>query len=313
MNELSQDMSPGMDMNITLEREDLADAVRSMALLANLSISMWSGERTDHQVGAKIKHDAGAVGNTGRYIKHLLAGCDTQLKDLRGAYTAARTVHYKLTLPWVSDPQADRQAGPRLLPNALFLNYIGEMGRLQTAATDKLTTFIHDYPALAVQAQANLAGLGKPEDYPAPEQVKASFRLHFDFEPIPPASAFANLPEQALKALSKGLARRQQSAAGAAQAAMWERVREQVGHLASRLSDPEAAFKENTIDNVRELITLLPGFNCTLDPRVDEVVEDIKRMLMGTSAQEIRKFADTRKDVAAQARALGDKLTQWQV
>lgn len=315
MNELSQDVNLAPMDNLstisTIERQDLADAVRSMALLANLSISLWSGERTDAQIGAKLKHDAGAVGNAGRYIKNLLAGCDKELKELRGAYTAARTVHYKLTLPWVADPHAERNQGPRLLPNLLFQQYISEMGRLRTVATDKLTQFIHDYPGLVTQAQANLAGLAKAEDYPTPEQVEASFKLHFDFEPIPPASAFPNLPEDALRALSRGLQRRQQVAASSAQASMWERVREHVGHLAARLGDPDALFKEATVDNVRELMTLLPGFNCTLDPRVDEVLADIKQMLAGVSAQEIRKFPATRKDVAAQAKALDDKLQQW--
>lgn len=309
MNQMTESQTPPVETK--LSRGDLADAVRSMGLLANLTISLWSGERTDPKIGARLKADAGAVGNTGRYIKNLLAGCDTELKDLRGAYTTARTLHYRLTLPWVSDPHADRQSGPRLLPNLLFQQYISEMGKLRIAAHNKLTTFIHDYPRLVQQAQANLAGLAKAEDYPSVEDVEKSFKLHFDFEPIPPASAFPNLPDDALVALSKGLQKRQEAAALTAQNAMWERVREHVGHLADRLGNPEALFKENTVENVRELVTLLPGFNCTNDPRVGEVIADIRVMLDGVSTHEIRKTSGTRQDIATQAKALDEKIASW--
>lgn len=299
-------------MDMQVEQRDLADAVRSMGLLADLTINMWSGERTDASIGARVKADAGAVGNTGRYIKNLMAGCDDKLKDLRSAYASARTTHYKLTLPWIANPQeGTRMQGPRLLPNLLFDRYITELSALRNSATQKLGDFVAEYPDLIQRAMNNLGGMAKPEDYPSQAQIQTSFKFNFDFTPIPPTSAFPNLPPHALKALSNALHRRQQSSALQAQAAMWERVREQVNHLAERLKDPDATFKSASVDNVRELITLLPGYNVTSDERVTEITGDIDNMLRGIAASDIRKDNSLRKAVANDAIAITDKLNQW--
>jgi hypothetical protein len=294
-----------------VSREDLTEAVRATALLADLTVSLWSGERTDRTLSDKIKDDAGAIGNTGRYLKNLLAGCDNQLKAVRGAYAGARHVHYKLTLPWVNNPSADRQTGPRLLPNLLFERYLTEMSKLKRDANHQLDQFVDAYPDLIVRAQANLAGLAKPEDYPTQEQVRALFKLSFDFTPIPAATAFTGLPDGMIERLGAQLRKRQEAAVAASQATMWERVRTSVGHLVERLTDPEKIFKSVTIDGVKELIVLLPGFNCAGDDRVTTVVEDIKRMLHDVSAEQLRKNESVRSDVVKQAHALNAKLDKW--
>jgi hypothetical protein len=300
-----------MEDTPAISRADMADAVRSTSLLADLTISVWSGERTDKKLSEQLKQDNNAVGNTGRYIKNLLAGCDTQLKEVRAAYTAARLVHYKLTLPWVSNPNAERLTGPRLLPNALFEGYLTEMSRLKRQAEDQLARFLEIYPSLVVQAQANLGGMANAADYPGEDEVKSAFKLSFDFEPIPASTAFSGLPEAFIEKLAAGLRRKQLAAAQQAEGAMWDRVKDAIGHLADRLTQPDAMFKASTVEGVRELITLLPGFNCTGDPRVTTVVADIQSMLTGVDAKSLRRNSDEREDVRRQAQAITDKLSEW--
>jgi hypothetical protein len=291
--------------------EDMTEAVRATATLVDLSLSLWSGERTDRIVGARIKEDAGAVGNTGRYLKNLLAGCDNKLKEVRAAYALARAAHYNLTLPWVSDPTAQRAVGPRLLPNALFVPYLTEMGKLQRQAVSQRDEFLEVYPTLAQQAQANLGDMANVDEYPSVSEIREAFKLKFDFSPIPAASAFRGLPEAMLGKLSANLERRQLAAVQGAQDAMWSRVREGVAHLVDRLADPDTRFKEASVEAVRELIVLLPGFNCVDDPRISEVIAGITDMLDGITAKDIRNDARLRQDVVIKARAINDKLTSW--
>ena len=310
MNDLSQ---PVAIVENTVSRADLAEAVRATALLADLTISMWSAEKTDRSVGDKVKEDAGAIGNTGKYIKNLLAGSDTELKGVRAAYSQARMTHYSLTLPWVSNPHAERNSGSRLLPNALFERYLTEMSQLRKTAENKLAAFLAEYPALVNQAMANLAGLARASDYPSTDQVETAFKLHFDFQPIPAASAFQGLPDRVITKLGEALQRRQEAAVQASQAAMWERVRASVGHLIERLIDKDIKFKSSTVESVRELITLLPGFNCAGDLRVSDVVADIQLMLDGVDAEALRKDAGTRADTVRRAQALTEKMNSWNV
>ena len=291
-----------------LTGEDLSEAVRSTAMLANVYISVWGAARTDHAIMDKAKSDAGATGNVGRAVKNLLAGADGSYRDCKGAYAAVRNHHYAITLPWVAD--ADRMRGPRLLPNMLFDKYMAEMSRLKRVALAALDKFIAEYPDAVNQARINLGALADA-NYPTPDEVRGAFKVSFDFEPIAAGSLFKGLPDAMLDKLARGLASKQARMAASASAAMWEQVRERVNHMVDRLSDNEATFRNSTIENVRELLALIPGWNVALDPRAAEIVGDIERMLSGVDAPNLRKSDELRAEIADRARSVAEKLNAW--
>lgn len=293
-----------------VSEEDINTAVRSTAMLADVTISMWGAERTDRDVMEKIKSDAGATGNVGRMMKNLLAGADGLHKECKGAFAAVRTRHYGLTLPWVADPHATRATGPRLLPNMLFERYLGEMSTARRAANQALDVFLDDYPDAINRARANLGALADVT-YPDDVEVRAQFKVAFDFEPIPAGQSFKGLPEHFLDKLSSGLRRKQDRMIAAASEAMWREVRERVGHMMERLAQPDAMFKANTVENVRELLTLLPAWNVMGSANIDEIVADISDMLVGIDVKDLRKDQRVRGDVARQAAGVVDKLTSW--
>jgi hypothetical protein len=296
----------------TIVQTDIAQAVREAAMLASVSISTWGAEKTDRALLDKLKQDTGAVGNVGRVVKNTLAGADGKLKDVISAYTTVRAAHFNYTLPWVRDPHAERQRGPRLLPHLLFDKYLQAVSKQKREAESLLDEFLAEYPDLVVRAKTNLAGMADT-DYPSADEVKARFRVHIDFEPIPAGASFKGLPDLVLERLSLGLQKRQERMIADATKAMWDETRERVGHLAERLADPESRFKASTVDNVRELLTLLPGWNIANNPVVGEVVEDIQQMLASVDAKALRKDDQLRGAVAGQARAIADKLSAWGV
>lgn len=293
-----------------LKPDDLSEAVRATAVLADVTISMWGAERSDSTLMDKIKADAGATGNVGRVVKSMLAGADGMLKDTKSAFAAVRTTHYSMTLPWVSDPHAERQRGPRLLPNLLWDKYTTAVARRRTEAYAVRDNFIGEYPNLVEQARRNLGALADA-NYPDAEEVRAQFKITLDFEPIPAGVAFRGLPESVLGKLAASLQKKQERMIESATAAMWEEVKDRVKRITERLSDPEAKFKATTVEGVRELITLIPGWNVVGDARAAEVARDIEEMLHGVRAEDLRGDARVRGDVASRARAVSDKLTQW--
>jgi hypothetical protein len=296
----------------TITTVDVIQAVRESAMLADVTVSMWNAERSDKDALDKLKADAGATGNVGRVVKNLLAGADAKLKEVRSAFTAVRTLHYSLTLPWVSDPHASRQTGPRLLPHLLFDRYLADLSKQKRVAFAELDAFLADYPDYVAKARTNLGGLADAV-YPTEDEVKAQFRVHFDFEPLPAGALFKGLPDHTIERLSKALQIKQQRMVDAATKAMWSEAKERVGHIVERLGDPENKFKATTVENARELLTLLPGWNLAGSPEVDEVVQDIKQMLDGVAAKDIRENPTTRNDVADKARRLVEKMQGWGV
>ena len=284
--------------------------VRDSALLADVTVRVWGGERTDKKIMDKAKQDAGAVGNVGRAVKNLLAGADANLKACKSAYAAVRMAHYRLTLPFVSDPTADRMSGSRLLPNVLFNRYLEAMSKARNSAHQALDAFCDSYEARVAKAKANLAGLADA-DYPHVEAVRRMFHVSFDFTPVPMGADFVNLPDAMMKKLADNLDRRQQVAVESARNAMWNEVRERITHFAGKLTDPEARFKATTVEGVTELADLLPGWAIDGDPRALEVAADIARMAGVLDPKALRKNPSVRTDAAAQAQAVVDKLSAW--
>lgn len=293
-----------------IKPDDISEAVRSTAILADVTISMWGAERSDAGMMDKVKADAGATGNVGRVMKNMLAGADGMLKDTKSAFAAVRSVHYSMTLPWVSDPHAERQRGPRLLPNLLWEKYTTAIVNRRTEAYAVRDSFVAEYPNLVEQARKNLGALADA-NYPDAEEVRAQFKIGIDFEPIPAGVAFRGLPESVLGKLAASLQRKQERMIESATAAMWDEVRDRVKRITERLSDPEAKFKATTVEGVRELITLIPGWNVVGDERAAEVARDIEEMLHGVRAEDLRGDARVRGDVASRAQAVTDKLSSW--
>jgi hypothetical protein len=290
---------------------DITQAVRDTAILADISVSTWSGERSDRKVMDKVAAEAGATGEVGRVIKNLMAGADTRLKEARSAFVAFRSAHYELTLPWVSDPHAARQGGPRLLPNALFDRYMTAMAARKRTADMARDVMLDAYPADIVVAQQTLGGLAKADDYPPVDEIRRAFRVSFDFEPVPSAGGFKGLPQGTLDKLSARLEAKQSAMVAAANEHSWGQVRERVEHLLERLATPDKTVHESTAMAVIELPGLLSGWNITEDPRLAEIASDLTDMVDGLTIKALRKDAAVRANIVEQASAVSNKLASW--
>jgi len=290
--------------------EDLTQAIRESAMLVDITVSEWQGFVTDRKVSEKVKQDAGAIGDAGKFRKNVLAGADAGLKKVQNAYRAVRDITKKYTLQWY-DPRHPSD-GPRLLPLAFYDEFIKALAKQKLEAETARDEFLVDYAATVAKAKANLGALADDGDYPTPDEIKGRFRLSLDFTPIPSGAEFRGLPENTLDRLSKRLDSRHRAKINEAQAEMWARVKERVRVLVDRLDDPEASFHASTVEKLRDLIRMLPGFNAVgNDPRVDEIVADIDRMLDGVDAEAMRKDNVLRRGVAAQGKAVADKMSKW--
>jgi hypothetical protein len=307
----------------TLDDTDVLEAVRESSLLADVSIAVWGATRSDPKLLNDLKAQHGASGDVGRVIKNLLAGADGPLKAVKGAYMAVRTRHYALTLPWVNDPHAPRQEGPRLLPKVLLGQYNKEISELKKAAENQLEEFLAQYPELVKRARANLGTMAPSAmnggEYPTAEEIRGTFRLYFDFQPIPETASFrgGGLNQRTLEQLSNRLHKKFQRQTATANAETWSRIATPLRHLIGRLeavdTDDKARFKKASVENLRKLVTLLPGWNVTGDPRISAVTGDIEKLLDGVDEKDLRENPATRSAVVEEARKVSARLASWNI
>lgn len=301
--------------NMTSEedvRAGMIESLRATAMLADVTIGTWSGERSDMQAMDNLKASAGATGKVGRVIKYLMAGADARLKDTRGAFAAIRTAHISLTQPWVMDINADRLRGPRLLPNILFEQYLNTVGERKRVANDALDTMLAHYDEDVALAKTNLGGLAD-DAYPSKDQIRGMFYVKIDFEPLPASADFRNLPPHFASKLAENLRKKQETMMQGAQASMWQVIRERVGHARARLADEDLNFKASTIDHLRAVVDLAPAWNIAADDRVPGICAAIADALHNVTPKDLRKDAMLRAKTAEALGKVLDTLDGWGV
>ena len=77
-------------------------SLSNKALLVYLSISQWTGRRTDQTATASVETAFGTDRKVGNYSKNLLPGAK-ELELIKSQAHAIRRFYYENTLPWMTD------------------------------------------------------------------------------------------------------------------------------------------------------------------------------------------------------------------
>lgn len=269
----------------------MTNALQSRAMLAQVSISQWTGRRYDKAVSKEVEK-AHSAHDAGRFNKMLV---DKALLDpLAKLAGEIRQYHYDKTLPWSND-------GARLLPSKLFMDYSTWL----RGSRDKFNTLVRDlvakYPTEVQAARNRLGTMYDPRDYPDPHEIASKFAVDVEFVPVPDAKDFRvevtnDVANKIRESITKAVEQRQAQAVKDC----YRRVHEVVQKIHERLSDPKAIFKDSLIENARDLMAVLPGLNITDDPVLTALHTDITNMVSVTP-RTLRNSPSIRARVAAEA------------
>lgn len=278
------------------------------AMLAELSISQWSARRLDKQITDEVNREHGAAADAGRYNKLLLDKSATAA--IQQAASAARAEHYRLTLPW-------NDAGARILSARAFMDYTKAISPHREAFEREVAAFLNNYDDYVRDARRRLNGMFREEDYPTREQITQKFAFSVDVWPMPDASDFrADLTADQVDAIRADIERRTKDALAKATRDAWERVAERVGAMIERLSayDPDAktgTFRDSLVENVRDLVAVLPALNINDDPDLEAIRVRMERELCDNDADQLRRFASARHETLNSARDILASVTDF--
>lgn len=277
--------------------------IQSRAMLARLSITQWSGRKHDKAVSARVQAEYQAAPDSGRYNKLLVAS--DALKRVQSAASAARITHYRFTLPWRDD-------GARILPSAAYLDYTTELRACETEYWRAVDDLVNAYPALVDDARLRLNGMFNESDYPNPGKLRAHYTWATGIDPMPTADDFrVGLSADEVSRIRQDITDRTQAAVSQAMRDAWDRLYQAVSHMADRLSDADAVFRDSLVGNVRELCALLPKLNLTDDPELERMRRAVESRLAGANPQDLRDDPRTRATVAQQARDIQSAMAAF--
>ena len=269
------------------------------ALLVHLTVSQWTARKYDKRASKEVTTAHGAASAAGRFNKSLLPMND-KLENIHKKTTFIRTKYYNNTLPWGLD-------GTMMLPTANYLSFMSDFRKEKGEWESLVQEFLDEYDQMKLDAQRILGSLYDPADYPTVLELRHKFKMDMAVFPVPSADFRVAIGSEELNRIQQDVERRVKEAEQAALKDVWNRLYERVKHIAEKLADPKAIFRDSMIENAKEICVLLPRLNFADDPNLEAMRQQVEASLI-KHPDALRNDPDLRRDTAATAKEIMDKM-----
>ena len=271
------------------------------ALLVQLSISQWTARKYDKTATRQVADANNTTMSAGRYNKSLLPMNDL-LDHVHKKATHIRTKFYANTLPWGIE-------GTQMLPTANYLSFMTEFRKEKGEWTTLVDNFVDNYDQLCLDARRILGNLYNSADYPSVSEIRQKFHMDMAVFPVPSTDFRVSIASDELSRIQQDVERRVADAQKTAMQDVWQRLYDRVKHMAEKLADPKAIFRDSMIENAREICMLLPRLNFADDPNLESLRQEVEMGIANHHPDALRNDPDLRRDTAAEAKAIMDKMS----
>jgi hypothetical protein len=270
------------------------------ALLVQLSISQWTARKYDKKATEQVASANNAAVQSGRYNKSLLPMNDF-LANVHQKSTLIRKKYYANTLPWGID-------GTQILPSANYLSFMTDFRKEKYEWQMVVNSFLSEYMRLKTHARVSLNTLYNEADYPLQDEVASKFDMDMSIMPVPDGDFRVDVAEEELARITADVERRVVDASQNAMKEAWTRLHDRVQHMAEKLDDPKAVFRDTLVENTREICSVLSRLNFTDDPNLEAMRQEVEQSLTKHHPDALRNDPDLRRDKAAEAKAIMAKM-----
>lgn len=275
--------------------------ISTTTILVSLSISEWTGIKRDKRETRAVESKHALRTRAARVSKTLMPTCSS-LKRIHEITREVRRFFAYNTLPWGDAKQ-------RIMRSSGFMSFNEGMMDLKSKWDAAVNEFIDEYEDERVRAAYDLNTLYSDDDYPDPERIRQKFSFSISFSPVATASDFrVKISQHQADALREQIEESNQRFVQDAMKDAWQRLYEVVSHTAEKLSDPDAIFRDSMVENVADLVALLPSLNIADDPEMKAMGKELTRAVCKFNPDTLRKDKDVRSDAADQVNAVLDKM-----
>ena len=270
-------------------------------MVVDLQLSRWSGTKTDLKASKQLIADANAREGSAVVSKRLVP--KEAFTDIVTACNALRAHMSKHTLPWSDN-------GQRIMTRNIFEIFMSGYGELERQFNSAVAEFITvKYPQARDQASFRMGDLFVESDYPTIEELQKKFQVTLDIDGITEPDDFrVALPQQELDKLKASMEESIQRRLGSAMQDVWLRIAELLEHYIEKIGDEDAIFRDSTVNNLVDLMNILPGLNVTGDPKLREIRQKIMAGIGAYQPADLRKTKELRAVAAKEARAIRESI-----
>jgi len=271
------------------------------ALLVQLSISQWTARKYDKKATQEVASAFNTAKDAGRYNKSLLPMND-YLDRVHKKTTFIREKFYKNTLPWGIE-------GTMMLPTTNYLQFMTDFRKEKNEWQALVDQFVGNYDQLREDAKRVLGGLYNDADYPTLTDVSRKFSIDMAVFPVPATDFRCAIASDELSRIQQDVEKRVADAQATAMKEVWTRLYDRVKHMAEKLADPKAIFRDTLVENLQEQCSMLSRLNFMDDPNLETLRQQVEGTLASHHPDALRNDPDLRRDTAAEAKAIMDKMS----
>lgn len=280
------------------------------AMLVEFNASVWTARKLDRSTTDEVVANKNATAkDAARVNKHLLAG-RTELDVIQQAVGRARAFVYDHTLPW-SD------SGLRLLPTKNFMSFTERMNEFNEEIEALVKAFVAIYPTLITAQAMALGDMFRRDDYPTANEIMTKFAFRVNYMPVPVAGDFrVDVGNEAQEELKKKLDELAQERIDNAMRDIRERLGTHLKRMSDRLTTDyvqgeakQRRFHDSLVDGALELCDLTKALNVVGDTALEDARKELEGLLVGVTAQELRKNEAVRQDTKKAVDAILDKFS----
>ena len=280
------------------------------AMLVEFNASVWTARKLDKTTTDEVvAHKNATAKDAARVNKHLLAG-RTELDVITQAVGRARAYVYDHTLPW-SD------SGLRLLPTKNFMAFTERMNEFNEEIEALVKSFVTIYPTLITAQAMALGDMFRRDDYPTANEIMTKFAFRVNYMPVPVAGDFrVDVGNEAQAELKQKLDELAEERINNAMRDIRERLSTHLKRMSDRLTTDyvqgeakQRRFHDSLVDGALELCDLTKALNVVGDATLEDARKELEGLLVGVTAQELRKNEAVRQDTKKAVDAILDKFS----
>lgn len=235
-----------------------------------LNISVWTGRKKSSAAEEVVSSHFSSSKKAGSFYKKLILS--PHLDKIKSIAASARKHHLHMTQPWDDN-------GHRYLSPMMVIPYSDKMSELTDSFEDAVQVFLDSYENEVYRAKGMLGNLYAKEDYPSVEMMKDLFSLKFNISNIPEKIENDLLEDTVSSNLQDRLDEENRKKFNGVKKHIWETLCDKLLHLADKLSDSKAIFKDSSVKNIIEYADTISTMSDVLDNELTVFVTDIKAVL----------------------------------
>lgn len=278
--------------------------IQDKAMLVSLKLSVWNPRKYDKDVTSEVNNHYQAR-DAGRFNKILIDL--SEMKEITNIVSELRTFHYFNTLPWLDN-------GTRVLPASLYFMYAEKVGKITEQFNLAVIRFSQKYTEVVNNARQSLGQLFNSDDYPSETEVIEKFKISTTFLPIPTADDFrVKINDAEMQTIKTNLEKEQAKMTNDIVSSLWERLKDVVNTMHTKLDKDDAIFRNSLIENVRTLCKTLPNLNIMHDQNLADISMEVLDLIDGISAEDIRASGELRKEISLDTKNIIDKMAAYKI